>query len=882
MSQHGGDPSNQRGRKLEARMEDPLAKTVPWGTTLPVDDAGRLPRGRQGVPSGTDVSRSRADSKGDEEKPSAPSAGMAQRYRLESEASAAARPEHHSSGGRTVLKVLLVVSALGVALLFFALVALGLSLSYYTRDLPSVHDLDKSYAPPQMTRILASDGTLLGSIVSERRTVVPFESLPDHVKTAFLAAEDAGFYQHEGLDYWGLARALLRNLKAGQVRQGGSTITQQVVKNVLLSADRTLERKMKESVLAFRIEQELTKEQILGMYLNHIYLGHGRYGVEEAARYLFGKHAAEIDLPEAALLAGVVAAPERYSPRKNLELAKARRHYVLNQMLAKGFMTQAVFDWADAAPIQLSPALETESDIAPEAVEQARRALERTVGEGARRGGYTVVTTIDPELQHLARGAIRHGLDDYWRRQKLGPPFTLEKRRLWGKAHEGPIRQHGIYAGRVLTLRDEDGTVDVQVGDGLGRLRLLEEERFNKAHLLPSSYFSVGALVRVRVVDDPKEMGSNEPVRLKLELGPQAALLAIELSSSKVVAQVGSYEAMPGGLDRSTRARRQPGSSFKPVLYSLALKERAITAATVFEFPHSEDGARAEFERILLRQGIAQSDNRVAIATLRKMRNADVLDWARQLGIESKLGEGDSLALGAYEVTPLEMATAFSVFASGGMKNSPRFVERIGTSAGPLPFGTQEGGVRVMAPELAYLVTDLLTSVVQKGTGRFAQSLGRPVAGKTGTTNDAKDAWFVGYSSEYVVAVWVGYDDALPLGSGESGARTALPIWVEFMKGASKGKVATDFPRPEGLVDVLVDPETGLLARYQQENAQNEIFLPGTEPQEIAPEPVAPNVDEPGAAMSPKLSTQDEVPGSPDPNRDFDEIEPTLDTEESP
>src|SRR5690606_38827012 len=298
-----------------------------------------------------------------------------------------------------------------------ALVLLAISLSvgaylvvqHYSRDLPDVRPLQNNYTPPQMTRVLARDGTLLANIFSERRTVVPIERIPDHVKNAFLAAEDAGFFLHEGLDYLGLLRAMVVNVRAGHVKQGGSTITQQVVKNVLLGSERSYQRKIRETILAYRLEQTLTKEQILGMYMNHIYLGHGRYGVEEAGRYLFGKHVEELSVADAALLAGIVAAPERYSPRKSQEKALIRRRFVLGQMLEKGFMVPSVYEAALKEPIRLSPAIETESDIAPEMLGHARRLLDQINGEESRQGGYTVYTTIDPELQVQARAALRRG-----------------------------------------------------------------------------------------------------------------------------------------------------------------------------------------------------------------------------------------------------------------------------------------------------------------------------------------------------------------------------------------------------------------------------------------------------------------------------------------
>lgn len=773
-------------------------------------------------------------------------------------------------------RALWAISLLFVLGLFASATGVVLAIQHYSKDLPDVRQLENGYAPPQVTRVVARDGTLLANIFSQRRTVVPPERVPDHVKSAFLAAEDAGFFEHEGLDYLGLLRALVVNLRAGHVKQGGSTITQQVVKNVLLDHERSYKRKIRETILAYRLEKTLSKEQILGMYMNHIYLGHGRYGVEEAGRYYFGKHVEELNVAEAALLAGIVAAPERFSPRKSESKARARRRYVLGQMLAKGFMTQAAHDGALKAPIRLAPVAEAESDIAPEMVGHAKRLLRSMVGDRAEQGGFTVETTIDPALQVAARKALRSGLDDYLKRQKLAPPYTLKKRRLWGKVFEGTPRRYGIYVGVVKERDDEEGTLTVQVGDTLGVVDLNEEERFNPQHLAPSDFVGPEAALRVQLVDDPESASEEQPVRLRLELGPQAALVALDPRSREVLASVGSYEALPGGLDRSVRTKRQPGSTFKPLVYSYALSTHQVTPATRFEFPLKNKKAEPEDEEgepaptsefLTLRQGVAKSDNRVAAQVFRDAGAEQAVQWAKAMGIESKLGATDSLMLGAYEVSVVEMASAFSVFATGGMAQKPSFIRRVESGAGELSLAGPSTPHRVMEPSVAYLTTSLLQSVIQEGTGRRARSLGRPLAGKTGTTNRAKDAWFVGYSTDLVVAVWVGFDDALPLGWGESGATSALPIWMEFMKAAHEGKEATEFPRPGEIREISLDPQTGLLARYGQEDAVSEIFLAGTEPQETAPLPVEETPEEldSGAGESPLPDDATESPTPPPP-----------------
>ena len=719
---------------------------------------------------------------------------------------------------------------LGVALVLAAL-TIFFTIRHYESGLPSVEQLRRGYDPPQVTRVLARDGSLIANLFTERRTVIPLSDLPDHAKLAFLAAEDASFYEHEGLDYFGMLRALFANLRAGRTVQGGSTITQQVVKNLLLDSERTYRRKIRETILARRLEQHLSKDEIFGLYLNHIYLGHGRYGVEEASRHYFGKKARELTLPEAALLAGLVASPERFSPRNDAERALERRRYVLGQMLAKGFVTPELHAEASKAPLRLAPAIDEESELAPEVVAYVRKLLDETVGDRARRGGYEVTTTIDPALQAAARKALRENLDAYGTRQKLEPPFTLKKRRLWGAAFEGMPKQHKIYVGEVLRTDDAAGTIDVRVGEVTGTVVLKHEQRFNPKGLPPSELAKPGAALRVSLVSKPD---AGDRPQLRLELGPESALTAIDVRSREVLALVGSYEALAGGLDRATRAHRQPGSAFKPFVYGYAIHSRRYTPASMLELGASKDG-KLGARSISVREAIAKSDNAAAEALLAGSGAPNVVQWARAAGIDSPLEPTPSLALGAYEVTPLEITNAYATFANGGTFAAPIVVKKIVAPDGKeVPLPPPPPTRRVMPDDEAYVVTSLMKSVVENGTAKRARALGRPVAGKTGTTNQAKDAWFVGYSTEIVAGVWVGYDDALPLGWGESGGVTALPGWVAFMKAAHDKRPATEFPRPASVVVAKIDPATGLLAYAGQEDAIDEVFLDGTAPSEVA------------------------------------------------
>lgn len=741
-------------------------------------------------------------------------------------------------------KVLLWMVAVGALFTVVGALAVVLVVRHYAQGLPSVEQLKSGYDPPQISRIFASDDTLLSTAFTQRRTVVAFDDITDATKLAFLASEDAYFYEHSGIKPTSIIRAQIANLRAGKKVQGGSTITQQVAEIVLLGHSRAYVQKIRESVLAWRLENYLTKDEILSLYLNHVLLGHGRYGVEEAARFYFGKHASEMDLAEAALLAGVLPSPRRYSPRRAPQLALRKRQYVLDQMLEKGFVTPQYHREVTATPLRLAPRVDIQSTLAPEVVTIARRAIRRIEKQEERQGGYTIHTTIEPRLQVLARKAIRNTLTAYADRHKLWPPYVSKKIRAWGKPFKGHPRAYRTYVGVVEAVDDQAGELRVRVGDVVGRIVLAEEDRYNPKHLRASEFARPEAVLRVRVTEKPPE---DRLVKLRLALGPQAALAAVDVRSRDVVALVGSFEAIPGGLDRARRSKRQPGSAFKPFVFSAAFNVHAATPASVLELKKKGRGATGDEPpyKINVRNALAQSNNEAAVQLFRAAGPKHVVKWAHRLGIKSKLKPDLSLALGAYEVSPLELANAYATFASGGFFQDPRFLKNL---AGPngreivLPARTERK--RVLSSDEAYLTTSLLRSVVDDGLARRAKAVGVPIAAKTGTTNGSKDAWLVGFSTELSVAVWVGFDDAHSLGKREGGSRTAAPAFVEFMKAAHEGRPAADFHRPPGIVVVSVDPVSGLLPRIGQMDTVNEEFLSGTAPDEVAPEPVPDTNDE--------------------------------------
>jgi penicillin-binding protein 1A len=757
-----------------------------------------------------------------------------------------------------------------VALFVSGMLAAILVLRHYEADLPSLRGL-KSYSPPQVTRVLARDGQLLGEVFVERRTLVPIADVPPQMKLAALAAEDASFFEHKGLNYFGLLRALLVNLRGGRTRQGGSTITQQVIKNAVLTPERTMHRKVREMILARQIESELTKDEILELYLNHIYFGHGRYGVEEAARVYFGKSIREVTLGEAALLAGIIKGPEIFSPRVNMPRALDRRSFVLAQMAQKGFATPEQIEAAKKEPVTLAPESEALGELAPEVLDEVHRTMRKLVGDDEGRGGYTITTTLDPAIEAAARAAVRRNADEYVKRHKLvGPLAKLKKEPA---PFEGTPSGYHAFLGVVTGADDAKNTLEVRVGTVTGTVDLGDASRYNPKNLPASKFAEVGKVLRVSLLTPlvaarppttdggaPTEPAPPAPPprpRLRLELGPEGALVAIDVRTREVLALVGSYEGARGGLDRATHASRQPGSTFKTFVYSYGVHARQLTAATVVETnpaalkgykPDNYDEGEGKTPK-RLRDALAQSVNVAAVWSLDKVGASNVVAWAHALGVESKLGADLSLALGAYEVTPREMAAAYATFAAGGVYEEPVLIKKIvGPSGVEIPLPPRPPSRRVMEEAEAYVVTSLLTSVVQYGTATRAKVLARPIAGKTGTSNQAKDAWFVGYSTDIACAVWTGYDDPLPM-PGEAGATAALPAFIDFMRDAHKKRPPADFPVPGGVVRVSIDPATGLRAYPEQPDALEEVFLAGTEPTEVAvPDAGAALTDDAGGA----------------------------------
>ncbi len=787
-------------------------------------------------------------------------------------------------------------------------VAFVIYLSLITQDLPTIRSLD-DYRPKQATVVYGAGGEVVSRFATERRTVVPYERIPRVVIDAVTAAEDAEFFQHGGLDYLGILRCAVKSALRGRTVCGGSTISQQMVKTFLLTPEKKLTRKLKEAILTKRVEESLTKEEILYLYLNQIYFGHGAYGIQEAAKVYFGKNVEHLTLPEAALLAGLPQLPTRLDPYKYPDRAMRRRRYVLGQMLQLGRIDQAAHDAAVAAPIdvdwrQAEGFLDNNNYYAA----HVRALLEEQVGkDAATDGGYRVYTGMDPKLQAAAEDAVRDGLRELDKRQGWrGPQLHLEpdeqrglsrllearlstvapsllrkdeadKPVIWdlsrvkvpkggdwldldkmvGQARFRRLETGTLYGGLVAKVDDPSREAIVDLGGvevrlpmrtGLSWARKFDTFRATRRPKVPSDVLRVGDVVLVRPTIVKRGADGVLAVTGELEQEPmaQAALVAIDATTREVRALVGGYGVGAGTFNRATQARRQAGSTFKPLLYTAAFETGDYTtisecqdAPRVYRDPFTGQSWKpknygGKFDGIIsLREALTKSKNLCSVELIDKIGVDRVIDTARRAGVESALPRSLTLGLGAGDVTPLEMVNAYATIATGGKKATPIFVRKIVDGEGATRLEAKDDAVSTISAAVAYQVTSLMQSVVQDGTAQRVKVLDRPVAGKTGTTNEARNAWFIGFTPSLVVGVWVGFDDNEPLGTTETGGRAAIPIWLDFMKVAVEGTPPQDFVAPAGIVFAFVDPKSGKLASPDAPDAVSEPFVAGTEPTEL-------------------------------------------------
>jgi penicillin-binding protein 1A len=759
-----------------------------------------------------------------------------------------------------------IVISLGLLVVLGLLAAGGVAAIIYhklTADLPDVAELEQ-YQPSLVTKVYDRNGELIADFFIERRFLVPLEQIPISLQQATVAVEDARFYTHSGIDLIGVLRAMWVNFRAGEVREGASTITQQVARTLFLTRERTLRRKIREIILARRIEQRFSKDRILEMYLNQIYYGHDAYGVEAAAQLYFGKSVQDLTVGEAALIAGLPSAPNTYSPLRDLSRSLQRRQHVLRRMVDVGYLTPEEALRAHQEPVRLASIQQKQVNKAPYFVEYVRQYMvERYGAKRLYHGGFHVYTTLDLGLQRAAVQALRRGLMVVDKRHGYQGPrqhITLTGnaatdqeaiRAVTMADTEDPTLRGGeVLPGVVLEVRGSDVVVAVKTSRGIlprqgytwVREADLERDFARRRVLAPEEIFTPGDVVQVRI----EQVDSNrKPPQLSLEQEPavQGALLALEPGSGHILAMVGGYDFATSQFNRAVQAVRQPGSAFKPIIYTAALEAGMTPASIIIDAPFVKKGPGNDdywkpenyshrfYGPTTLRTALAKSRNLVTIRILDKIGIPRVLGLARRLGIRSRLAPYLSLALGASGVTLAELTAAYSVFTTGGLYVKPEFITKIVDAQGTVLEEHFPAAQRVLTPEVAYVMTNLLQGVVQNGTGRRARALGRPVAGKTGTTNDFRDAWFMGYTPGVIAGVWVGIDDRTVLGHRETGGRVAAPIWLEFMQAAMRGRPITDFPIPPGVRFVRIDAAHGTLATAStQGKTLFEAFVDGTQP----------------------------------------------------
>jgi len=730
-----------------------------------------------------------------------------------------------------------------------------------TAALPPIDRL-LNYDPPVATRVYAADDTLLEEFFRERRYLVPIADIPPVVRKAFLAAEDSGFYSHHGVDFPSIVRAFTANLRAGGVVQGASTITQQVVKALLLSPERSYQRKIKELLLALRLERELTKDQILELYLNQIYLGDGNHGIGAAAKNYFGKSVGELSVAQAAMLAGLPAAPSRYAPTRDVNAAATRQRYVLRRMLEEGFISAGQYHDALREGVHVAPQAQRPNSVRNYYTEAVRLQLEDMFGaEAPYNQGYSVKTSQDPRLQTLADAAIRNGIErldlTYGYRGPIGHLQSGEIQARIAKDAADPLLatldRERLY--QAVVTAASPMRLQVAVGTHTGSIDLARI-RWNSKTSTRS--FRTGDVIEVRTrppgTARPRGVGAagnaEEPGGETLYLGQtpeiEAALVAIDLHDGGLKAMVGGYDFLGSQFNRAEQAKRQPGSAFKPFVYAAAL-DNGFTAASILRdspveyMDHGRLWQPRNYTRdykgpIRLRTALEQSRNVVSVKLVDAVGVKTVVDYLERFRFNTTFGPNLSIALGTTELSLLDLTSGYTTFANGGIKVEPSIIRQISDKDGRTFFETNTAKHEVLSPQTASVMTYILEGVVERGTATRIKALGRPVAGKTGTTNEQRDAWFIGYTPDMVVGVWVGFDDQTrSMGHDGTGGRTAAPIWLDFMEAALEKQPVHDFELPDGISCLNIDASTGKRAKEYTSHPFLECFKAGTEPEEQAP-----------------------------------------------
>ncbi len=732
----------------------------------------------------------------------------------------------------------------------------GVSVGGYlaiAKGIPSIAEL-KEYKPTSGTKIYADDDTLIGELKVEKGIFVPLNKMPQYLVDAVIAIEDSRFWKHKGIDYIAIGRALLKDIVHVELKEGASTITQQLAKVVFLTPEKTLKRKIREASLAIKMEKNLAKKEILELYLNKIYFGHGAYGVEMASRVYFGKSVRDITLPEAAMIAALIKAPSTYSPYNNLTRAKERQETVLLRMEEEGYIKKSEREKAAKQPLYLS-SLRRGLEANNYFIEYVRKYVEEKYGEDTvYKGGLKVYTTLDRQMQIAAQKALQEGLRE------------LDKRRGW----KGPIEHKDIDVKKEMESKDVYNSA-ITGGDEIASglvLKVSEKNAFIKTRgivgrlsiddaqwasiAIDSKTKKTGAIkgfnltrilrpgdvVKVRV-----KSVKGRDVNLYLEQEPEVegAVVAIEQSTGFIRALVGGYDYTKSEFNRAIYAKRQPGSAFKPIIYAAAMDNGFTPASIINDEPATYKGGpkgewtpenydHKHYGPTRLRDALAYSRNVVTVKLLDAIGVAKVIEFSRNIGLEGDMPYNLSIALGSISVTPLDLVMGYSVFANGGIRMKHVAVKYITDSKGRILESNEPEGEQAISQQTAFLITSMMQDVINYGTGWRIKALGAPAAGKTGTTNDYRDAWFVGYTTGLTACVWVGFDDMKPLGSQETGARAASPIWLNFMRSALSSGGSLNFSVPEGIVSYLIDPATGLLVKEETTGALKEYFKDGTQP----------------------------------------------------
>jgi penicillin-binding protein 1A len=769
---------------------------------------------------------------------------------------------------------------IGVMLALLAAAGGGIYVGNLTKGLPDYEVLAK-YEPPVTTRVHASDGALMGEFARERRLYLPIQAVPDRVKAAFLSAEDKNFYNHPGVDVTGLFRAVMtnfQNMGSGRRQVGASTITQQVAKNFLLSSDQTYERKIKEMVLAFRIEQAYSKDRILELYVNEIFFGLGSYGVAGAALTYYDKSVNELTLSEAAYLAALPKGPSNYHPFKYTDRAIERRNWVIDQMVGNGYATREEGEKAKAEGLGVSPRRNGTYLFAGEYfTEDVRREIISRYGEDALyEGGLSVRTTLDPKLQLMARKSLQNGLLKFDRlRGYRGPKEHIDISGDWGEALGKVKGLSDVPEWRlavVLESSDTGLTVGLQpkfeVSGALKPDRdkgtvSLEDMSWAMRHVVKGERVKANSPADVLqpgdVVFVEKKQGSEYMLRQPPEVS--GGLVAMDPHTGRVLAIVGGFSYSESEFNRATQAYRQPGSSFKPFVYAAALDTGYTPASVVMDgpitikvgnevwSPKNYDGKAAGPST--LRMGIERSRNLMTVRLANDMGMPLVAEYAERFGVYDKMNPVLAMALGSGETTVMRMVSAYSVMANGGKQIHPSLIDRIQDRYGKTVFKHDEracancnaqewsdqaepelvdNAAQVLDPMTAYQITSMMEGVVTRGTAVTVSELGRPIAGKTGTTNEEKDTWFIGFTPNLVVGLYMGYDKPQTLGKGATGGGLAAPVFKEFMGEALKDVPIVDFQVPEGMKLIAINRKTGMQANEGEPGVIMEAFKPGTGP----------------------------------------------------